>query len=199
MSKAHTRTWIPALAISLAVLRLPSRAVAAEVPPAVAAPTPGAPALVAAPQPAPHARQLLTVHLETGLFKGSPVEIKRDGLALPDLRLAVAESRGAAALMNHALEEQKVGTILGWTAAALVVGSFIPLFAIPGDAANANGTTNSRAAPYVGAFAGILLGGLITAIVGGAFSHNGFGDELEAVNSYNHDLLLGQLSATPSP
>jgi len=159
--------------------------------PATPPPPPEAPP----PQDYPLSMQILQAHLSYGW---NPLSVTRAGIETPNLLEATAGSPRAQSLVHSGQNQAETGTILSISGIAVTVVTL--LIGIP--------VLSSNQSPYndnSGAWAGILVGTLVGAVlagVGSAVQSAGYHTVLEGVNAYNADLLDGRLvppSATAVP
>jgi hypothetical protein len=140
----------------------------------------------------PFSAHLLQVHLTNGW---SPIQITRDGAESPDLVAEVTGSDQAANLVRSGQSQVSTGTVLMICGLVVEVGTLI--IAIPLVNNNPNPSSQQAAQLAGGLAAGVIVGAVVE-IAGAFIRMNGYHDIVEAVNTYNADLVDGHLVAPPT-
>ncbi len=183
-----------------------ANALAQPPPPVVVVPDPSsgakAPPLdyTLGPAAKPLSARLLQVRYGSGAF-GSPFEVQQGFGTFPgsDLPVLVAASPEASALAREANE--KFGLATGLLVGALVLdlsglGTIIAAIATASESGSNQLSTTS--AVLTGVSIGLVVAGLGMAIGGGGVMREAINRWLEAVNTYNRQLVDSQLDRIPS-
>jgi hypothetical protein len=195
-------------AAALSAILFAANALAQQTPPVVVVPdTPAGPKASSSPldytlRPAakPLSARLLQVQYGSGAF-GNPFGVQQGFSTFPgsDLPVLVVASPQASALAREA--NDKFGLATGLLVGALVcdlsgLGTVIAAIATASESGPNQLSTTS--AVLSGVSIGLVVAGLGLAIGGGGVMREAINKWLDAVNTYNRQLVDGQLDRTPS-